>query len=52
MEHNTAFWVFVWVFVAASVAAIVYAGLRHPAVLITTRKAEEALPGEQIDRIA
>ena len=36
----------------AVLAAIVYAGLRHPAVLITTRKAEQALPGEQIDRIA
>jgi aquaporin Z len=46
-----------WLFIVAPligavVAAIVYAGIRHSAVLITTRKAEEALPGEQIDRIA
>src|SRR5216683_6343944 len=46
-----------WLFViapliGAALAAVVYAGLRHPAVLITTRKAEQALPGEQIDRIA
>jgi hypothetical protein len=34
------------------VAALVYAAVRHPAVMITTRKAEQALPGEQIDRIA
>jgi aquaporin Z len=46
-------WMFIVApFVGAVLAAIVYAGLRHPAVLITTRKAEEALPGEQIDRIA
>ena len=46
-------WMFIVApFVGAVVAAIVYAGLRHPAVLITTRKAEQALPGEQIDRIA
>src|SRR5271155_5071315 len=46
-------WLFIVApFVGAVVAAIVYAGLGHPAVLITTRKAEQALPGEQIDRIA
>jgi len=46
-------WLFIVApFVGAVLAAIVYAGLRHPAVLITTRKAEQALPGEQIDRIA
>jgi aquaporin Z len=46
-------WLFIVApFVGAVVAAIVYAGVRHPAVLITTRKAEQALPGEQIDRIA
>jgi hypothetical protein len=39
-------------FVGAIIAAIVYAGISRPAVLITTRRAEEALPGEQIDRIA
>jgi aquaporin Z len=46
-------WLFIVApFVGAVLAALVYAGLRHPAVLITTRKAEQALPGEQIDRIA
>jgi aquaporin Z len=47
-------WMFIVApFVGAVVAAIVYAGsVRHPAILITTRKAEQALPGEQIDRIA
>jgi aquaporin Z len=46
-------WMFIVApFVGAVVAAIVYAGLGHPAILITTRKAEQALPGEQIDRIA
>jgi aquaporin Z len=46
-------WLFIVApFVGAVVAAIVYAGLRHSTVLITTRKAEQALPGEQIDRIA
>src|SRR6202453_308225 len=46
-------WLFIVApFIGAVLAAIVYAGLGHPAVLITTRKAEEALPGEQIDRIA
>jgi aquaporin Z len=46
-----------WLFIVAPlvgavVAALVYAAIRHPAVMITTRKAEEALPGQQIDRIA
>ena len=42
-----------WMFIVAPfvgaviLAAIVYAGLRHPAVLITTRKAEQALPGNR-----
>jgi aquaporin Z len=46
-------WMFIVApFVGAVVAALVYAGMRHSAVLITTRKAEQALPGEQIDRIA
>jgi aquaporin Z len=46
-------WLFIVApFVGSVVAAIVYAGLGHPAALITTRKAEQALPGEQIDRIA
>ena len=46
-------WLFIVAPFAGSVlAAILYAGMRHPAVLITTRKAEQALPGEQIDRIA
>ena len=36
----------------AVVGAIVYAGLGHPSVLITTKRAEQALTGEQIDRIA
>jgi aquaporin Z len=46
-------WLFIVApFVGAIIAALVYAGLRHSAVLITTKKAEQALPGEQIDRIA
>jgi aquaporin Z len=46
-------WMFIVApFVGAIIAAIVYSAIRHPAILITTRKAEEALPGEQIDRIA
>jgi aquaporin Z len=46
-------WLFIVApFVGAILAAIIYAAMRHPAVLITTRKAEQALPGEQIDRIA
>jgi aquaporin Z len=46
-------WLFIVApFVGAIVAAIVYAALRHSKVLISTRKAEQALPGEQIDRIA
>jgi aquaporin Z len=46
-------WMFIVApFVGAIVAAIVYAGLGHRSILITTRKAEQALPGEQIDRIA
>jgi aquaporin Z len=46
-------WLFIVApFAGAIVAAAVYAGLRHSTVLITTRKAEQALPGEQIDRIA
>jgi aquaporin Z len=46
-------WLFIVApFVGAVVAAVIYAAVRHPAVLITTRKAEQALPGEQIDRIA
>jgi aquaporin Z len=46
-------WLFIVApFVGAIAAAIIYAAVRHPAVMITTRKAEAALPGEQIDRIA
>src|SRR5580698_1444047 len=46
-------WLFIVApFVGAIVAALTYAAVRHPAVMITTRKAEQALPGEQIDRIA
>jgi hypothetical protein len=46
-------WLFIVApFVGAVVAALIYAAMRHPAALITTRKAEQALPGEQIDRIA
>ena len=46
-------WLFIVApFCGAIVAAVIYAAIRHPAVLITTRKAEQALPGEQIDRIA
>lgn len=46
-------WLFIVApFVGAILAAMIYAGMRHSAVLITTRKAEQALPGEQIDRIA
>jgi aquaporin Z len=46
-------WLFIVApFVGAIAAAILYAAVRHPAVTITTRKAEQALPGEQIDRIA
>jgi aquaporin Z len=46
-------WMFIVApFVGAVIAAIVYSAMRHPAILIATRKAEEALPGEQIDRIA
>src|SRR5271168_1373054 len=46
-------WMFIVApFLGAIMAAIVYAGLRHSRVLISTRKAEQALPGEQIDRIA
>jgi aquaporin Z len=46
-------WLFIVApFVGAIAAAIIYAAVRHPAVMITTRKAEQALPGEQIDRIA
>jgi aquaporin Z len=46
-------WMFIVApFVGAVVAAVVYAGLGHPAVLITTKRAEQALLGEQIDRIA
>jgi aquaporin Z len=46
-------WMFIVApFVGAVIAAVIYSAMRHPAILITTRKAEEALPGEQIDRIA
>jgi aquaporin Z len=46
-------WLFIVApFVGAIVAALVYAALGRPSVLITTRRAEQALPGEQIDRIA
>jgi aquaporin Z len=46
-------WMFIVApFVGAVVAAVVYAGLGHPSVLITTKRAEQALIGEQIDRIA
>jgi aquaporin Z len=46
-------WMFIVApFVGAVVAALVYAGLGHPSVLISTRRAEQALIGEQIDRIA
>ena len=46
-------WLFIVApFVGAIVAAVVYAGLGHPAILMTPRRAEQALPGEQIDRIA
>src|ERR1700685_3026595 len=46
-------WLFIVApFVGAVVAAVVYAGLGHPSVLITTKRAEQALIGEQIDRIA
>ena len=46
-------WLFIVApFVGSILAAMIYAGMRHSAVLITTRKAEQALPGEQIDRIA
>ena len=46
-------WLFIVApFVGSILAAILYAAIRHPAVMITTRKAEQALPGEQIDRIA
>ena len=46
-------WMFIVApFVGAVVGAIVYAGLGHPSVLITTKRAEQALIGEQIDRIA
>jgi aquaporin Z len=46
-------WLFIVApFLGAILAAVVYAGIRHSAVQITTRKAEQALPGEQIDRIA
>src|SRR5580704_3568578 len=46
-----------WLFIVApligaAIAAFAYAGLGHRAILITTRRAEQALPGEQIDRIA
>jgi aquaporin Z len=46
-------WMFIVApFLGAVVAAVVYLAIRLPAVVITTRKAEEALLGEQIDRIA
>ena len=46
-------WLFIVApFVGAIVAAGVYAGLRYSTVLISTKKAEQALPKEQIDRIA
>src|SRR5271170_3061022 len=46
-------WLFIVApFIGAVVAAVVYAGLGHPSVLITTKRAEQALIGEQIDRIA
>ena len=35
-----------------AIHSVVYAGLGHPSVLITTKRAEQALIGEQIDRIA
>ncbi len=45
-----------WLFIVAPLlgavaAALIYAVVRQPAVVITTRRAEQALPGEQIDRI-
>ena len=39
-------------FIGAIIAAVIYFAIRFPMVVITTRKAEEALHGEQIDRIA
>jgi aquaporin Z len=46
-------WLFIVApFAGAILAAVVYSGLRYSRVLISTRKAEQALPGEQIDRIA
>ena len=46
-------WMFIVApFVGAIVAAVVYAGLGHATLLITTRKAEQAPIREQIDRIA
>ena len=44
-------WLFIVApFIGAVIAAVLYSAMRHPAVVITTRKAEQALPGEQIDR--
>jgi aquaporin Z len=45
-----------WLFIVApligaSIAAAIYAVIRSGMPLITTRRAEEALPGEQIDRV-
>jgi aquaporin Z len=46
-------WMFIVApFLGAIIAAIVYFAIRLPVVVISTRKAEEALLGEQIDRIA
>jgi aquaporin Z len=46
-------WMFIVApFLGAIIAAVVYFAIRLPVAVISTRKAEEALPGEQIDRIA
>jgi aquaporin Z len=46
-------WMFIVApFLGAIIAAVVYFVIRLPVAVISTRKAEEALPGEQIDRIA
>jgi aquaporin Z len=46
-------WMFILApLIGAAIAAVVYRGLRVPALVIPTRAAERALPGEQRERIS
>jgi aquaporin Z len=46
-------WMFILApLIGAAIAAVIYRGLRVPALVIPTRAAERALPGEQRERIS